>query len=175
MNMEKAPPVAPPCELPPAWAALFDGERLADKHADAAILATVDSEGWAHTCFLSAGEVLALDDKRIYIAVWPRSRTAGNLRTQRRAVLLAALDGVVWDARMDVRCCGNGARNDDPLVFEGRIIGVRRHSAPYAHVKHLVGFTLHDRDAVIARWSNQIDMLRAAAAADTGAAASQRP
>lgn len=166
------PMAEPDCELPAGWLAFFDGERLTDKSAHAAVLTTVDSQNWAHTCFISAGEVLAFHDGRVYLAIWRGSRTAANLQTQGRASLLMALEGVVWEARMQVRCCDGGERVHALLVFEGRIVGVRRHAAPYAHVRHLVGFALLDQETTIARWLEQIGLLRRVAAVESAAGTS---
>jgi hypothetical protein len=157
--MTMQPPAEPFSELPSAWGALFDGRRLTEKQADAAILTTIDSEGWAHICFIGAGEVLA-DQGRVYMALWPGSCTASNLRSGGRASLVAVLDGAVWEAHMEVRFREQAAAAGALTVFEATIVGVRRHPVPYAQVERLVGFTLNDPERVIARWSEQIDMLR---------------
>ena len=47
-------------------------------------------------------------------------------------------------------------------LFEAHVKQVRQHAAPYADVTTGVTFTLHDPEAVLARWQRQIAALREA-------------
>jgi hypothetical protein len=145
--------------LPEGWLRRFDGERLAGRSGEAAILATVDTEGWPHLAFLSVGEVFARDASRVYFATWARSRSTHNLQRQGTASLFVALGGSVWEARLRVHQCNAGT--DDALVVSaGDLVAVREHAAPYASVLGLVSFQLDEADEAITRWEQQIEMLR---------------
>jgi len=145
-------------ELPPSWLQAFDGARLESKLALSAILATVDDEDWPHLAYMSAGEILVRDARRLYLGAWPQSRSTRNLLDSGRASLQVALDGVVWEARL--RVVRGGAAAEDFAVFEGEVMAVRRHAAPYARVESLIGFTLHDSVDVLRRWHRQIELLK---------------
>jgi hypothetical protein len=145
--------------LPEGWLRRFDGERLAGRAGEAAILATVDAEDWPHLAFLSVGEVFAPDVSRLYFATWARSRSTQNLQRQGKASLFVALGGSVWEARLRVHQCNTGT--DDALVVSaGDVVAVREHAAPYASVLGLVSFRLDEAAEAITRWEQQIEMLR---------------
>ena len=143
----------------PEWLTQFDGRALDDKLDLAAILGTADAQGWPHLAYLSAGEVLVQDD-RCSLALWPTSETSENLRRTGKAVLHVAASGAVWEARLTVV-----PRPEDGkglAVFDGEVVGLRRHAAPYAEVLGLVSFRLHDGPATIQRWTEKLATLRAA-------------
>jgi hypothetical protein len=144
-------------ELPSAWVGQFDGTRLDSKIHVAAVLATVDEEGWPHLAFLSAGEVLAHDARRIAFVLWPTSRSAANVARDGRGVLHAVADGAVWETRLRSQ---PRAEAHELAVFDAEVIDVRRHAAPYADVTGLIGFRLHDPAATLERWRRQIERMR---------------
>jgi len=143
--------------LPDVWLSLFDGTGLEAKQDTSAILATVGEDGWPHVSFLSVGEVLVRDHDRLSLLLWPSSTTAGNLRRTGRAILFAAAEGSVWEARLDARPTGDDGQG--LARFDAQAVAVRRHVAPYAEVTGMIGFRLHDPDDVIARWHKQIERL----------------
>ncbi len=145
--------------LPLALITLFDGNRLEEKTAISAMLATIDLQGWSHASFLSAGEVLAHDDHRLGLLLWPTSTTAANVVRSGRATLFTAAEGAVWEARLAIEKAG-AARDGEPQAFHGETILMRRHAAPYAQVTSMIGFQLHDPASAIARWHDQIQRLR---------------
>jgi hypothetical protein len=65
--------------LPPAVLAAFDGERLSDKVGLGYLLVTTDPDGTPRPCMLSCGEILAVDDRRLRLALWAGTHTAANL------------------------------------------------------------------------------------------------
>lgn len=146
-------------ELPAAWISQFDGANLDAKLRAAAILATSDEEGWPHLAYLSAGEILAHDTRRITLLLWSKSGSAANLMRVGRGVLHAVADSAIWEARLLSR---PRAEVDEMALFDAQVIGVRRHAALYADVMHLVGFRLHDPPATLDRWRRQIDRMRVA-------------
>ena len=144
--------------LPETWATLFDGDRLEEKLAVSALLATVDAEGWPHVSFLSAGEVLAIDPQRLMLTLWGQSATATNMQRTSRAAFFAVADGAVMEARLAI---GKGqADGEGRMTFPARLTALRPHRAPYAEVKGLIAFQLHDPVGVLERWRRQIAAMR---------------
>jgi hypothetical protein len=144
-------------ELPAAWTAQFDGVHLDSKLQVSATLGTVDEDGWPHLSYLSAGEVLAHESRRITLLLWSRSRSAAGLLRVGRGVLHAVADGAVWEARLISRARADA---DELTVFDAQVIEVRRHAAPYAETTQLIGFRLHDPAATLERWRRQIERMR---------------
>jgi hypothetical protein len=145
-------------ELPAVWMTQFDGANLDGKLQVSATLATVDEDGWPHLAYLSAGEMLAHDSRRITFLLWSRSRSAANLIRVGRGALHAVADGAVWEARLISR---PRADADELSVFDAQVTEVRRHAAPYAETTQLIGFRLHDPAATLERWRRQIERMRA--------------
>jgi len=144
-------------ELPFAWVSQFDGANLDSKIHVAAVLATLDDEGWPHLAYLSAGEVLAHDARRLTFVLWPSSRSAANLVRVGRGVLHAVADGAVWETRLMSQ---PRADANELAMFDAEVIDVRRHAAPYAEVTGLIGFRLHDAAATLDRWRRQIERMK---------------
>ena len=146
-----------PDELPSAWVNQFDGTHLEDKLHVAAALATVDAEGWPHLAYLSAGEVLVHDPRRVSVCLWPASRSTANLQRAGRGVLYAAAAGAVWETRLVAVLRES---TNTPVVFDAEVIEVRRHAAPYAEVTALIGFRLSDPPATLDRWRRQVGQMQ---------------
>jgi hypothetical protein len=144
-------------QLPSEWASQFDGTHLEDKLHVAAMLATVDAEGWPHLAYLSAGEVLVHAPGRVSVCLWPTSRTTANLQRVGRGVLYAAAAGAVWEAKFVAVL---RAGSNTPVIFDAAVTEVHRHAAPYAEVTALIGFRLSDPASTVERWRQQIGDLK---------------
>jgi hypothetical protein len=145
-------------KLPSVWMSQFDGLGLEAKLHVAAVLGTVDDAEWPHLAYLSAGEVLVHDSRRLSLALWPTSRSTANLRRVGHGVLHAVAEGAVWETRFSAQ---PRADADGLVVFDAEVIGVRRHAAPYAEVTGLIGFRLNDPVSTLDRWRRQIERMRA--------------
>ena len=150
-------------DLPSEWVSQFDGTRLEDKLHVAAMLAAVDAEGWPHLAYLSAGEVLVHDLRRLSVSLWPASRTTANLQRAGRGVLYAAAAGAVWETKLVAVL---RAGSNTPAIFDADVIEVHRHAAPYAEVTALIGFRLSDPPSTVDRWRRQIEQMRDIRATD---------
>ncbi|TPG39596.1 hypothetical protein EAH79_12815 [Sphingomonas koreensis] len=140
----------------------FDGADLADKTGVSALLATVDAAERPHLAFLSVGEVLLAGD-RLAITLWSKAQSLAALRARGAGALFASADGVVHELVLETDRIVD--RDDAPFsIAIARLAGARVHAAPYATVDTLIGFTLKDRDATLARWAGQIAAMRAALA-----------
>ncbi|MFD1556980.1 pyridoxamine 5'-phosphate oxidase family protein [Paraburkholderia silviterrae] len=148
------------CALPPALVSALDGEHL-EAHADEAMrLSTVSADGWPHGAQLSVGEVLAVDAQNLLVAMWPRSHTAQNMLRDARLTLTLVHDGAVLEIRARASLVAEHQTALDLSVFRLRIERVDVHRAKYAEVLSGVTFRLHEREKVLARWREQIAMLR---------------
>jgi flavin reductase (DIM6/NTAB) family NADH-FMN oxidoreductase RutF len=58
----------------------LDGRNLERKFGRGYIVITVDANGAPRPCMLSAGEMLAIDERTVRIALWKDTHTARNLR-----------------------------------------------------------------------------------------------
>jgi Pyridoxamine 5'-phosphate oxidase len=63
------------------------GTDLPNRLGIAVLIATPDEGGWPHPAMLSYGEIVAVDSRRIRLAVHRTSRTAANLRRCGRITL----------------------------------------------------------------------------------------
>src|SRR6187551_3092833 len=71
--------------LPDDLVAALDGTGPAGKVGQAYLLVTSDEDGTPRPCMLSAGELLAVDGRRVRLALWSGSRTSANLARGGRA------------------------------------------------------------------------------------------
>ena len=85
--------------LPPVLLRLLDGEDLPGRVGLTALLLTATDEGWPHLAMLSIGELLALDPRRLRLALWPRSTAAANLTRAGRLTLALVHDGAGYSIR----------------------------------------------------------------------------
>jgi hypothetical protein len=156
-----APETTGSTELPAQVARYLDGNDLLTK-TQALRLSTVDAEGWPHASLLSAGDMLALPSGGIRFVVFPQSTTTANMMRDGRVTVTLSLDGGMCELRMTCRRLAHGS-SDIPLAFfEGELIKVRVHKAPYAAVSGGVTFTLHEPQSVLPRWQKQIAAMKAA-------------
>jgi pyridoxamine 5'-phosphate oxidase-like protein len=147
--------------LPKQITAYLDGNDLLAK-MQALRISTVNAEGWPHASLLSAGDMLAVPPERIRFVMFPQSTTAANLVRDGRMAITLSLDGGMWELLMNCRRLAH-ASTDVPLAFfEAELSEVRVHRAPYADVTGGVTFSLHEPQAVLARWQRQIAAMRQA-------------
>lgn len=152
-----------PDRLPDAIVRDFDGEHLEARLSDAIRLSTVSEDGWPHAAQLSAGEILAVNASTLLIAVWPQSSTTRNLSRDGRLTLSLVHDGALLEIRARARALAQKQTALELSVFRVAIEAVTEHRAKYAEVLSGVTFRLYEPERVIARWREQIAMLRALA------------
>jgi hypothetical protein len=148
-------------EIPAGVLNYLNGEDLLSK-TQALRLSTVDADGWPKAALLSAGDVLALPNGRIRLAIFANSGTAANLERDGRLTLGMALDRGMCSLRMRARKLSSGLPELSLSFFETEVERVRVHVAPYADVTGGISFTLHEPAAVLERWNREIAALRAA-------------
>lgn len=147
-------------EIPSAILSFLNGENLPSKSTTAIRLSTVDKEGWPHASLLSVGEVLALSNGRIRFALFPKSSTTGNLLRDGRLTLTVPFEKGMCEMRMRAQQIDKEIEGVPLTFFEAYVESMRQHVAVYADVLSGVTFSLHEPDAVFARWDKQIAALR---------------
>ena len=156
------PPQDAGAGVPAEVAQYLDGTDLLAK-TQALRLSTVDSSGWPHAALLSAGDMIVLPPGRIRFVIFAESATTANLVRNGRVTLTMALDGGMCELRMRARHLAPSSADVLLAVFEAEVESARKHVAPYADVTSGLTFSLHDPQAVLARWERQIAAMRAAA------------
>lgn len=145
--------------LPLAIARLLDGSDPGSHAGFTIQCVTVDPDGWARVALLSAGEVVAIDERHLRLALWPDSHTTANLTRERHGLLAFVFENVAYSVR--VRVC-RGEDVDSPgrlAVFDGLVIEVRRDSAAYAVLESGISFRLLDEPSVVDRWRATMEAL----------------
>lgn len=66
--------------LPQLLCDLLSGRDLSVRMGEAILVTTTDAEGWPHPALLSYGEMVAVDTRRLRLALYRTSRTTENLR-----------------------------------------------------------------------------------------------
>jgi len=146
--------------LPAEILEALDGEGLEEKIGPAHMLLTADEDGTPRPCMLSAGELLAVDDRRLRVALWPRTRTAENLARGGRAVFCYVAPHTVLYVR------GTTSRvvdADGPLeCFELRVESVESDEHAGMPVTSGITFAIERGDParVVEAWRRQLDPLR---------------
>ena len=139
----------------------FDGTELEHKIGPAFVLVTVDPEGTPRPCMLSAGEILAVDDRHLRLALWPGTRTSRNLAAGSPALLCFVAPGTTLYLRGTPRSLG---RSDAPRVerFELEVDSVEADDHPGMPVSSPITFSVSSGDpsSVAESWRKQIAVLR---------------
>jgi hypothetical protein len=147
--------------LPDEILRTFDGEHLQDKVGPAYLLVTVDDDGTPRPCMLSAGEVLAVDDRHIRVALWPGTSTSKNLAGGGRALFCFIAPRLVYYAKGRSTALGRG--DDSNLErFEIEVDAVESDIHKGMPVKNTIEFELESLDpgTVAGLWHRQIEALK---------------
>ena len=81
--------------MPTDVLAALDGSDLEAEVGRAYLLVTTDPDGAPRPCMVSAGELLAVDDRRLRVALWPGTRTGSNLARGGPVLLCFVAPGTV--------------------------------------------------------------------------------
>jgi len=149
--------------LPAAILTAFDGEDLEAKIGLAYLLVTVDPDGAPRPCMLSAGEILAVDDRRLRLALWPGTNTSRNLEAGRPALLCFAAPDTVLYVRGHPRALG-ASESTGLERFEIEVTSVQSDVHAGMPVTQTISFSIGASDPaeVAAGWRRQLTDLRGA-------------
>jgi hypothetical protein len=148
--------------LPPSLRRLLDDGESGIGAGLALQLLTVGEDGWPYASMVSVGEIVAINDQRLRLALWPRSQATANVVASGRAMLLTVVDGVGYSVRLRVSA-------DTPIpnhehgslsTFDAQVTQVRADVAPYARLESGIRFELLEPDTVIPRWAETRRLLR---------------
>lgn len=137
----------------------LDGRDLEAKIGPAHLLLTGDEDGTPRPCMLSAGEILAVDEKTLRFALWPGTQSVANLEQGRRATFCYIAPRTVLYMRGPVRpLSGERLRN-----FELAVESVESDEHAGMPVTSGIAFAVERRDPaeVAAAWERQLASLRA--------------
>lgn len=149
--------------IPEVVAAAFDGADLTEKLGLGFVLITVDPDGLARPCMLSAGEILVTGPHTVRLGLWSGSSTSRNLAAGSPVLFCHVAPGSVYYLRGRSR-----ALRADPAAgldcFELRVTRVETDSHEGLPVTSGITFTVVDPDppAVLAMWERQLDVIRSA-------------
>jgi hypothetical protein len=148
--------------LPKEILEAFDGESLERKLGPAYILVTSDPDGTPRPCMLSAGEILAVGDRILRFALWPRGSTPANLARGGRALFCYVAPRTVIYVRGHARPLG-GADAGGLACFELEVDSVEADDHAGMPVTSGISFAVERGDPadVIDAWRKQLAALRA--------------
>ena len=149
--------------IPGDLAEALDGEALDRKIGPAYLLVTSDDDGTPRPCMLSAGEVVAVDERRLRFALWKGSRTSGNLVSGRRTLFCHVAPRTVIYLRGPVRSlAADPSLNLD--CFELEVESAESDDHTGMPVTSGITFAVERDDpaAVVEAWRRQIAGLRSA-------------
>jgi len=148
--------------LPEGLRRQLDGADLEAKVGETFLLLTVDEDGFPRVALLSAGEIVAVSERELRLALWPGTTTSGSLARDGRATLAAFGEGAAFYVRLRARALDAlGGAGGELTAFAARVEAVREDRVDYARITHGVGFELGDRESVLPRWRATVEALRA--------------
>ncbi len=150
--------------LPAALLPLLDGRDLASREGLTFLLLTPGEEGWPYVAMLSVGEVLAVGDRTVRLALWRESTSSHNLTRTGRATLMLIHEGSGFYLQLRARrgpdlAIGQARR----AFFEATVEDVLEDVVWYAEITSGLSFRLKEREKILAGWRETVAAMRAAA------------
>jgi hypothetical protein len=150
-------------ELPSELRGLFDGADLVSGEGLTILLLTSTQDGWPYQAMISVGELLAVDARRVKLALWPSSTATENLTRSGKATLTLVHQGIGYALRCLAR---RGADLEvepgGPLAyFELQIEDILEDAVSYATLTSGVTYKLNEPEKVLPRWMATVAALRA--------------
>jgi hypothetical protein len=147
--------------LPDAFVEALSGNDLAGQVGRTYILLTADENGDVSIALLSAGEVLALDDRRLRIALWPGTTTTRNLQRSGRCTLASSEHEGSYYVRLEARRSADiQAASMNHAAFDAHVTEVLLDDVTYATIASGIRFDLKDPESVLGRWQSTVEVLR---------------
>jgi hypothetical protein len=154
-------------DLPAPLLELLRGDHLEARMGIGVFILTIDGAGWPHPAMLSYGELVALDSRRIRLAVRRTSGTAEHLRRSGRITFCFVEAAMAYYVKATVDLPQDPMTGFPNLArFEAKIEAVladeaRADSEPGAAVVDGVRFSLGRPAAAVLRdWRMVVDGLR---------------
>jgi hypothetical protein len=139
----------------------LDGNHLEDKTREAMMLLSVSEDGWPHAAMVSVGEMVALNQEELRIALWPKTHTVANLKRTKQATLVAVHKGKVHYVRLAIKplpALKDAKHNRER--FQAKVVSVKEDTAKYAKITSGIRFALYDPESVVRRWTETVSELK---------------
>ena len=141
--------------------ALLDGTDLEAAVGLALELITVDADGWPRVALLSVGEVVAVGDRALALALWPGSRTTANLERSGGALLALVAGGAAHRVALEARRATDVLVRGEPrAVFHATVLSAARDEVPYARLQSGITYELAEPTETLGRWRATVAALR---------------
>jgi flavin reductase (DIM6/NTAB) family NADH-FMN oxidoreductase RutF len=149
--------------LPAEFMAALDGHDLERKYGETYVVMTTDPDGVARPYMLSAGELLAVDDRTIRVALWPNGRTGANLKRGGKVVICFVAPNLVLYVRGRPHAL-TPAHDPEIERFEIAVEAVDSDAHEGLPVAHGIAFTSTPvvRRAMLEQWRKVLGALRGA-------------
>ncbi|WP_025718040.1 pyridoxamine 5'-phosphate oxidase family protein [Paenibacillus sp. 1-18] len=136
---------------------LLNGKALENKQHEAMMLLTVTEDQWPHVAMISVGEIVALDEGNLRLALWPGTTTTGNMIRTGKATLAVFIGGKAHYVRLSLEHLPMlpGAKHVRER-FAAQIFAAREDSAQYADIVTGVTIRLKEPEAVLDRWKDTV-------------------
>lgn len=111
---------------------------------------------------VSVGELLAVDERRLKLALWPSSTATANLTRTGKATLTLVHEGIGYALRcLSERGPDLEVEPGGPLAyFELRVEDILEDVVSYAALTSGVAFKLNEPEKVLPRWKATVAALR---------------
>ncbi|WP_144559436.1 hypothetical protein [Shouchella miscanthi] len=143
--------------LPEQVQAFLDGSDLDQKKEMAMYFVTLDNEGFPYKAMISVGEVVALDETTLRIALWEHSKSASFTKQSKKAALFLVLPPTAYDLQLTVTYVRTEAGQ---VIFEGALKQVKVDLAPYATIVSSVQCRLKEEYQTVQQWSMKHKLLK---------------
>jgi hypothetical protein len=100
------------------------------QHANAALLISVDEDGFPRVAIISASEITSPDETTLRVKVHASSHTSKNLSARGRAVLWSVLDAAAYSVRAAVNAPETTTQDAEWRSFELHVLEVLRDFQP---------------------------------------------
>jgi hypothetical protein len=147
--------------MPEEMVRALDGTDLEAKVGPAHMVLTSDRDGTPRPCMVSAGELLAVDDRRLRLVLWSGTRTGANLARGGTALVCYVTVGTVLYVRGTSRALPDvHVRGMDCFEIEVRSVESDVHPGLPVTGGLRFGLERMDRDSLVERWRSQLATLR---------------
>lgn len=96
------------------------------QHANAALLISLDEDGFPRVAVMSASEIQSPDDQTLRMRLHRESTSARNLRERGRAALWSVLDAAAYSVRGSVQALDATSNDPEWQTFELQVNSVLR-------------------------------------------------
>ncbi|MEX2948981.1 pyridoxamine 5'-phosphate oxidase family protein [Staphylococcus warneri] len=140
---------------------LLNGTHLDQKQHVAMMLQSTTEEGYPHSAMISVGEIVALNEHQVRIALWPDTTTTRSLMNFGKANLVIVYKHKVNYIELDVQSLNKiGVDASERMCFQADVKHFKEDVAKYADITSGITFDLKEPEKVLQRWQSTIDELK---------------